>query len=237
MTTSAIEQFIESLEAMQSTALKAVRTDQVGRFAFGDRERPPSERPQIASILKLLLYPERRVPDVLASRMKQIKDFDIRARMAAQIFEEIRHARVLRKMLKNWGHDPDKYWTQPVQELVKIFDYIESLDTLAEFFSTFFVGEGLFLSTYLDDMRNTDPKAFSPYLEVALADEPTHIELARDALKRYATSKELQDKARHSASRLVEMFLGGYQARMREFKVELAKNEPSSWDMGLAAVS
>jgi hypothetical protein len=125
-------------------------------------------------------------------------------------------------MLNQWGHDGDVGWNQPLKELVHIFDYIETLETPAEFFSTFLIGEGLFLSTYLDDMQLKDPKAFSPYLEVALADEPGHIQLARDALARYATTAELQARTRVSARRLLDMFLGGYVARIRQLHEELS---------------
>lgn len=129
-----------------------------------------------------------------------------------------------------------------MRELVEIFDYIESLDTLSEFFSTFLIGEGLFLTTYLDDMQFKDPKAFSPYLEAALADEPSHIKLASDGVVRYATTAELQAKTRKSAKHLLDMFLGGYQARVNELNAELL-SEPhiegsgvpasdSSWGIG-----
>jgi len=73
-------------------------------------------------------------------------------------------------------------------------------------------------------MQLQDPKAFSPYLEVALADEPSHIRLATDAVARYATTAELQAKTRRSAKHLLAMFLGGYQARVRQLETELASS-------------
>src|SRR4029077_1779552 len=148
---------------------------------------------EVVTILKLLMYPERRVGDVLANRLSVIPHPDLKLRVANQIFEEIHHARLLRQMLAQWGHDPDEHWVQPMPELVQIFDYIETLETLSEFFSTFLIGEGLFLTTYLEDMQVNDPQAFSPYLEAAAADEASHIQLARDALVRYATTEELQE--------------------------------------------
>ena len=216
--------FVEELESMRNDTLQIVRGGQLGRLEFGDPSQPPGQRPEVAGILKLLMYPERRVGDVLAHRMASIPDFDIKQRVAAQMHEEISHTRLLRKMLSQWGHDPDSGWTEPVRELVSIFDYIESLETLSEFFSTFLIGEGLFLSTYLDDMYESDPKAFSPYLEVARADEPSHVQLAADAVARYAIAPELQERTRESARRLLQMFLGGYQARVREMRTQLMKS-------------
>jgi hypothetical protein len=216
------EQFVNELDSMRAETLQKVRSGQHGRLSFGDPRVPASERKEVAAILKLLMYPERRVADVLAKRIPLISDFDIKERMAAQIFEELTHTGLLRKMLSQWGHDGDAGWNQPLKELVHIFDYIETLETPAEFFSTFLIGEGLFLSTYLDDMQLKDPKAFSPYLEVALADEPGHIQLAKDALARYATTAELQARTRVSARRLLDMFLGGYVARIRQLHEELS---------------
>jgi hypothetical protein len=212
--------FVEELEAMRAETLRAVRSGRLGRLSFGDPRLPPGQRKEVVTILKLLMYPERRVTDVLARRFGQIKDLDIRERVANQMFEEVSHTQLLRQMLTAWGHDPDEGWRQPLKELVEIFDYIESLETLAEFFSTFLIGEGLFLSTYLDDMQVSDPKAFTPYLPAALADEPGHIALARDAVARYATTAELQAKTRRSAEKLLKMFLGGYQARVAQLHAE-----------------
>lgn len=219
------EKFVRELETMRLRTQQSVRNENPGRLYFGDPALPPGDRPEVAMILKLLLYPEQRVPDVLATRLPAIKDADIRDRVAGQILEEITHAHLLRGMLEGWGHDPDEGWSQPVAELVHIFDYIQSLETLSEFFSTFLIGEGLFLSTYLNDMKVSDPRAFSPYLEAALADEPGHIALAREAVRRYATSAELQEKTRASASKLLRMFLGGYQARVA--RMEAVRCNPS----------
>jgi hypothetical protein len=214
--------FARELDSMRKETLEQVRSGQLGRLTFGDASIPPAQRPEVAAVLKMLMYPERRVADVLAKRLSQITDLDIKERVAEQMLEEINHTQLLRKMLTQWGHDCDAPWTQPIHELVEIFDYIESLDSLAEFFSTFVIGEGLFLSTYLDDMQLKDPKAFSPYLEAALADEPGHIRLACDGVARYATTAELQTKTRESAKHLLKMFLGGYQARVNQLHNELA---------------
>jgi len=209
---------------MRRATLEKVRSGQLGRLTFGDASVPAAQRPEVAAILRMLMYPERRVADVLAKRLSQITDLDMKERVAEQMLEEITHAQLLRRMLTQWGHDGDAPWTQPMRELVEIFDYIESLETLAEFFSTFLIGEGLFLSTYLDDMQLKDPKAFSPYLEAALADEPSHVRLASDGVARYATTSELQAKTRKSAEHLLEMFLGGYQARVKQLHAELASS-------------
>jgi hypothetical protein len=219
--------FAMELDSMRQEMLDHVRSGQFGRLTFGDPSIPPAQRPEVAAILKMLMYPERRVADVLAKRLSDISDLDMKERVAEQMLEEINHTQLLRRMLTQWGHDGDVPWTQPMPELVEIFDYIETLETLAEFFSTFLIGEGLFLSTYLDDMQLKDPKAFSPYLEAALADEPNHIQLASDGVTRYATTAELQAKTRKSAKHLLEMFLGGYQARVNQLHAELASRSAS----------
>lgn len=217
------QEFVDELETLRAETLQAVRSDLFAPLNLGDPAIPPQERPQIAALLKSFIYPERRVPDVLARRMKVIPDFDIRAGVADQISEEIHHARLAQMLLEKWGHDPEEPWRRPIQELVDIFDYIESLETLPEFFSTFLIGEGLFLSAYLEDIQASDPRAMSPYLEAALADEPAHVELAREGLRRYAVTAELQGKARVSAKKLLDMFLGGYRARVKELHAELAR--------------
>lgn len=215
--------FVAELETMRDDTLRSLRSELAAPLNLGDPCAPPQRRPQLAVLLKSFVYPERRVPDVLAKRMKDVPDFDIRAGLADQIHEEIHHARLAQSMLEKWGHDPEEPWRTPLPELVRIFDYIDSLETLAEFFSTFLIGEGLFLSAYLEDINASDPHALSPYLEAALADEPAHIELAREGLRRYAVTRETQERARDSAKRLLDMFLGGYRARVRELQAEVAR--------------
>lgn len=209
-------EFVEELETLRDETLGALRRELAAPLDLGDPAAPPQARPQLAVLLSSFLYPERRVPDVLARRLKDIPDFDIREGLADQISEEIHHARLIQTLLEGWGHDPEEPWRRPLPELVGIFDYIDSLETLPEFFSTFLIGEGLFLSAYLEEIEASDPRALSPYLEAALADEPAHVELAREALRRYAVTPESQALARASAEKLLRMFLGGYRARVRD---------------------
>jgi hypothetical protein len=161
-----------------------------------------------------MVYPERVAAEIMARRIPSIADLDIKERVAEQVWEELNHLHILRGLLADWGHDPDEMWHRPLPELVSIFDYVDRLETLAELFSANFIGESLLLSVNFHVMRAAAPEAFAAYLDSAIPDEARHVQLNRDAIIRYATTPELQAKARIVASRVLDAFVAGYVAKM-----------------------
>lgn len=209
------QQFVAELESLKDAALADFSSGQFGRLSFGDPAQPPERRPEVIAMLKAMVYPERIASDILSRRIPSIPDLDIKGRVAEQVAEELEHLDILRRMLTEWGEDPDEKWHDPLPELVNVFAYVNGLETLAEFFTANFIGESLLLSANLRVMRAVAPEAFATYLDVSIPDEAKHIQLNREAIARYATTAELQQRARVVARRLLDSFVAGYQAKLR----------------------
>ncbi|HKG22788.1 MAG TPA: hypothetical protein VKC34_12885 [Blastocatellia bacterium] len=216
-------QFLKEIEQMKDDALAGFSEGKFGELRFGDKELRPEDRPQVIALLKAMVYPERIAADILSSRIPLIPDFDFKLRVAEQASEELQHLNILRGMLAEWGQDPDEMWENPLPELVKVFEYVGGLETLAEFFTANFIGESLLLNANLKVMRAVAPEAFSVYLDVSIPDEAKHIQLNREAIMHYATTAEAQDRARLVAGRLLDSFIEGYKAKLR-FMAEMAAN-------------
>jgi hypothetical protein len=209
------QEFVAELEALKDAALDDFRSGQFGHLSFGDSTAPPERRPEVIAMLKAMVYPERIASDILSRRIPFIPDLDIKGRVAEQVAEELEHLDILRRMLAGWGEDPDEKWHDPLPELVNVFAYVDSLETLAEFFTANFIGESLLLSANLRVMRSVAPEAFAIYLDVSIPDEAKHVQLNREAIARYATTGELQARARTVARRLLDSFVAGYKAKLR----------------------
>ena len=208
-------QFLAEIELLKDDALNNFASGEYGRLSFGDTSKPPQERPEIIALLKAMVYPERIAGDILARRIPSIPDLDIKERVAEQAAEEFVHLQIIREMLTEWGEDPDEMWHKPLPELVEVFRYVNQLETLAEFFTANFIGESLLLSANLGVMRALAPDVFARYLDVSIPDEAKHIQINRDAIVRYATTTQLQAKARDVAQRLLKSFVAGYKAKLR----------------------
>lgn len=207
--------FLNEVEFMKDKALGEFADGKFGRLELGDKLLRPQDRPEVIALLKAMVYPERIAADILARRIPLVSDWDIKERLAEQTAEELEHLGILRSMLTEWGQDPDEMWHNPLPELVKVFEYVDKLQTLAEFFTANFIGESLLLSANLKVMRAVAPEAFSTYLDVSIPDEAKHIQLNRDAIVRYATTADLQERARLVAKRLLSSFVEGYKAKLR----------------------
>jgi hypothetical protein len=207
--------FLAEIEAMKDAALGDFAEGKFGRLEFGSKDLSPQHRPEVIALLKAMVYPERIAADILARRIPLVSELDIKERLAEQTAEELEHLAILRSMLSEWGEDPDEMWHNPLPELVRVFEYVDSLETLAEFFTANFIGESLLLSANLKVMRAVAPEAFSTYLDVSIPDEAKHIQLNRDAIVRYATTADLQERARLVAKRLLSSFVEGYKAKLK----------------------
>jgi len=209
------KKFLAELEAMKDEALGDFAEGKFGRLQFGDSQQRPQDRPEVIALLKAMVYPERIAADILAKRIPVVTDLDIKERLAQQTAEELAHLAILRRMLAEWGEDPDDMWHNPLPELASVFEYVDGLSTLAEFFTANFIGESLLLSANLKVMRAVAPEAFATYLDVSIPDEAKHIQLNREAVMRYATTADLQERARLVAKHLLNSFVAGYKAKLR----------------------
>lgn len=208
-------QFLAEIEGLKDEALADFSDGKFGRLMFGDSSAAPEDRAEVITLLKAMVYPERIAADILAKRIPDVRDLDIKTRLAEQTAEELKHLEILRGMLAEWGQDPDEMWRNPLPELVRVFEYVDGLETLAEFFTANFIGESLLLNANLRVMRAVAPEAFAVYLDVSIPDEAKHVQLNRESIMRYATTADLQERARIVAKRLLSSFIEGYKAKLR----------------------
>lgn len=170
--------------------------------------------------LKALVYPETKVCDHVASRIPQLPNLDLKARASQQVIDEVKHARVLREMLSRWGEDPQEMYLDPLPGIEDVFNYVGSVETVEEFFTANFMCEGLFLPSHLQVMSELDPDAFGEYIEATVADEGSHVALARDVILRYANTPEARARCRRVAEEVTELFIRGLRAKMKKLNAE-----------------
>src|ERR1044072_3531567 len=206
--------FIKELQGLKHDTAQDIRSGKVGTFSFGDRSIPPERRFQVVTMLKALVYPETKVCDHVASRIPQIPDLDLKARASQQVIDEVKHARVLREMLTRWGADPQEMYLNPLPEIEDVFQYGGGVDTVEEFFTANFMCEGLFLPSHLQVMNDLDPEAFAEYIEATLADEGSHVALARDVILRYATTPGARGPSPRRPKEVTALFTRGLRARV-----------------------
>lgn len=219
-------QFIKDLQGLKHETAHDIRSGKYGTFHFGDRSIPPEKRFQVVTMLKALVYPETKVCDHVASRIPQLPDLDLKARASQQVIDEVKHARVLREMLTRWGEDPQEMYLEPLPEIEDVFAYVGSVETVEEFFTANFMCEGLFLPSHLQVMSELDPDAFGEYIESTVADEGSHVALARDVILRYATTPEARERCRRVAAEVTELFVRGLQAKVKKLNSEGTEPAP-----------
>lgn len=209
------KKFVQELQTKRAKVARDIRNGKYGEFQFGDVAVPPERRREVVTMLKILVYPEIKVSEMVASRIPQLPDLDFKARASQQVIDELKHARVLRNMLESWGEEPDELYHNPPLEIQNVFDYVSSLETPEEFFTANFMCEGLFLPSHLQVMYDLDREAFGEYIEATMADEAKHVALARDVIMRYATTPESQERCRRVAQKVTELFIAGFKAKIQ----------------------
>jgi len=209
------KKFVQELQAKRAKVARDIRNGKYGEFDFGDVAVPPERRLQVVTMLKVLVYPEIMVSEMVASRIPQLPDLDLKARASQQVIDELKHARVLRETLKRWGEDPDELYLAPPAEIEAVFDYVSSLETPEEFFTANFMCEGLFLPSHLQVMYDLDRDAFAEYIDATMADEAKHVALARDVILRYVTDEETKERCRRVAKKVTELFVAGFKAKIQ----------------------
>jgi hypothetical protein len=209
-----IDEFLNELESIRSTAAKAILSGCFGRPPLDiDTTSEKHRRPEIIFLLQMGVYPEWRESHLLGRQLKHIEDPGLLRRVGQQIADETKHAEVLCSQLQRWGADPKRFYHEPIYEWSASFDYMDKLTHPAEYFAVSnFIGEGLFLPTLLAPMAKLDPETFAVYVEHILPDEPSHVRLGRDFIFHYCRTADMQNRVRRHAKIVAKQYCIGYQA-------------------------
>lgn len=172
-------------------------------------------------VMQSRLFNELRAADLFGGWLKTTPEIDVKTTMAESAHEEMIHAQLLSKRIRDLGADPFDYKPLPAQ--VAMFNAMEGLsDTCERIAALSLAGEAV--ANYLIQMclrsANVPEWIKQPYRRIT-EDEEGHGSAPRQFLKRYATTEERQDRVRRAVAMRMVLF--------REYLASLDR-----WAMGIA---
>ena len=157
-------------------------------------------------VMKSRLFNELRAADLFGTWLKTTPELEVKAAMAESAHEEMEHAGLLSKRIRDLGEEPFDYKPLPAQ--VAMFNAIEGLsDTCQRVAGFSLAGEAV--ATYLTQkslQADSVPEWIKqPYRKIT-EDEEGHGSMPQAILKRYATSDEKQEAARRAVAMRLVLF-------------------------------
>lgn len=157
-------------------------------------------------VMKSRLFNELRAADLFGTWLKTTPELDVKATMAESAHEEMTHAQLLSKRIRELGRDPFDYKPLPAQ--IAMFNAMEGLNETCERIAGLSLA-GETVANYLIQMCLKSPAVpewiKQPYRRIT-EDEEGHGSVPREYLKRYATTEEHQDRARRAVAMRMVLF-------------------------------
>jgi len=191
--------FVEQLEAWKSERLAPIVG--AGRMSLADNA--PGDATQL---LQIALANEINVSELAAAWMPSTRELDVKLAFARQAGDEAGHFQLVADRLTALGFDVASF-AQPDNPL---FQYLRGLTTTVERIAAgLFTLESIAYAVNenfmaLCDQRG-DAETVRIYREYIQPDEHAHQQLGQRLLAKYATTPELQQVARDTVSRLLEI--------------------------------
>lgn len=174
---------------------------------------------QRVCVMKSRLHNEMRAADLFGTWLKTTPEFEVKAIMAESAHEEMEHAKMLAKRIRDLGRQPFDYRPLPAQ--TAMFNAIEGLsDTCQRMAGFSLAGEAV--ATYLTHkclQASTVPEWIKQPYRAITRDEEGHGNVPQEILRRYATTEERQENARRAVAMRLVLF--------REYLLSLDR-----WSMG-----
>jgi uncharacterized ferritin-like protein (DUF455 family) len=173
--------------------------------------------PDATALLKIALANEISVSELAAAWMPRTPEVDVKIALARQAGDEARHFGLVEGRLRDLGFDSGSFAAPPSNAL---FDYLRELPTSVERVAGgLFTLEAIAYAVNEEFMRacglRGDQETVRLYREYIQPDEREHQRLGRALLEKYATTPEVQEKARQAVRRTLEI-AGGLRARAAE---------------------
>ena len=170
-------------------------------------------------VMQSRLFNELRAADLFGTWLKTTPELDVKATMAESAHEEMVHAQLLAKRIRDLGAEPFDYRPLPAQ--IAMFNAMEGLnDTCERIAGLSLAGETV--ANHLIQMCLSSPAVpewiKQPYRRIT-EDEAGHGSVPREFLKRYATDGDRQDRVRRAVAMRMVLF--------REYLASLDR-----WSMG-----
>jgi len=157
-------------------------------------------------VMQSRLFNELRAADLFGTWLKTTPELDVKATMAESAHEEMVHAQLLSKRIRDLGVEPFDYKPLPAQ--IAMFNAMEGLnDTCERVAGLSLAGETV--ANYLIQLCLKSPDVpewiKQPYRKIT-EDEEGHGSAPQEFLKRYATSEDRQDRARRAVAMRMVLF-------------------------------
>jgi len=157
-------------------------------------------------VMKSRLFNELRAADLFGTWLKTTPELDVKATMAESAHEEMTHAQLLAKRIRDLGAEPFDYKPLPAQ--IAMFNAMEGLnDTCERIAGLSLAGETV--ANYLIQMCLKSPAVpewiKQPYRKIT-EDEEGHGSVPQLFLKRYATTDDIQDRVRRAVAMRMVLF-------------------------------
>jgi 1,2-phenylacetyl-CoA epoxidase catalytic subunit len=157
-------------------------------------------------VMKSRLFNELRAADLFGTWLKTTPELEVKATMAESAHEEMVHADLLSKRIRDLGADPFDYKPLPAQ--TAMFNAMEGLNETCERIAALSLA-GETVANYLIQMCLKSPDVpewiKQPYRRIT-QDEEGHGSVPQQFLKRYATTEERQDRARRAVTMRMVLF-------------------------------
>jgi 1,2-phenylacetyl-CoA epoxidase catalytic subunit len=157
-------------------------------------------------VMQSRLFNELRAADLFGSWLRTTPELDVKATMAESAHEEMVHAQLLSKRIRDLGAEPFNY--QPLPAQTAMFNAMEGLNETCERIAALSVA-GETVANYLIQMclKSADVPEWikQPYRRIT-EDEEGHGSAPQEFLKRYATSDQRQDRVRRAVAMRMVLF-------------------------------
>ncbi len=191
-----------------------------------DDELEPAERPEIVRRLKIALKNEIEASELAALWMSSTPEIDVKLALARQAGDEAKHYRLIEKHLAKMGVDTagfnplaDGYG--PMFQLLSGFQ-----STVERVAAAQLTRESLALKKneqfieFCEASGDFDTAAF--FRNEIQPDEQWHVDLGRRILEKYATTPELQEKARTAVESVLDLSVKLQTKQWKDLKVSHA---------------
>src|SRR3954469_9906783 len=191
--------FVEELEAFKRERLEPIVA--AGRVSLG--ETPSGDAKQL---LQVALANEINVSELAAVWMPSTRELDVKLAFARQAGDEAGHFQLVAERLTALGFDVASF--TPADN--PLFQYLRGLTTTVEriaagLFTLESIAYGVNENFMAHCERNGDAETVRIYREYIQPDEHAHQQLGQRLLARHATTPELQQLARDTVGRLLEI--------------------------------
>lgn len=157
-------------------------------------------------VMKSRLFNELRAADLFGTWLKTTPELDVKATLAESAHEEMTHAQLLSKRIRDLGAEPFDYKPLPAQ--TAMFNAMEGLITTCERIAGLSLA-GETVANYLIQMCLKSPSVpewiKQPYRKIT-EDEEGHGSVPQLFLKRYATTDDIQDRVRRAVAMRMVLF-------------------------------